>query len=325
MKAYFADPGSSQGIALRDVPTPEPKAGEIVVSVRATALNRYDVEFSKGHIDPRLPKDTPVPLGLECAGEVAIVGPGVTRWRIGDRVMGRCWGSFAEYGVMKQGLAMEMPAELSWEEAATMHVLVIAHDAIVTNGELRAGEAILVNAASSGIGMASLQMARLFKAGIIIGTTRAMNKVDRVAEAGLEDVQLIAADGFAEKIMDLTKGLGVNVVSDSVGGPVLHDTMRCMALLGRLVSIGRLGATVAQLDMDLLALRRLRLIGVTNRTRTLAEQEAMVDRFAITVIPALREQRLHPVIDRVFPFDRTAEALAVLAEGAQVGKIVLRL
>jgi NADPH:quinone reductase-like Zn-dependent oxidoreductase len=280
---------------------------------------------AEGYRDPRLAKDSPTPLGLECAGEVASVGPEVTRWKLGDRVMGRCWGGFAECAVMNAALAMPAPERLTWTQAATMHVMVVAYDAVVTNGELKGGEAILVNAASSGIGVASMQIAGLLGAAPIIGTTRAIAKLAPVARERLRDVEIVDAADFVRPVMELTRDRGVDVVADSVGGTVLADNLRCMALQARLVSIGRMAATKAELDMDLLALKRIRLIGVTNRTRTPQEQAQMVVRFSRDILPALADGRIVPLVDRVFPFAQASDAVRYLAANAQVGKVMLTL
>jgi NADPH:quinone reductase len=325
MKAYFADGASDRAIALSDPPIPTPKATEIVVAVRAAGVNRFDVMAAEGYRDPRLPKDAPTPLGLECAGEVVKVGADVKRWAIGDRVMGRCWGGFAEFAVMKQDLAIRKPERLGWPEAATMHVLVVAYDAVITNGVLREKEALLVNAASSGIGIASMQIGELIGAAPIIGTTRSVTKLAPVLKSRLSKATIISADDFAPKVLELTQQRGADVVADSVGGSVLGETLQCMALLGRLVSIGRLGAIRGELDMDLLALKRIKLIGVTNRTRTEAEQAEIVKRFSADVLPALADGRLRPLVDQVYSFTDALKAVGYLANNSQVGKVVLTL
>lgn len=326
MKAYFAKPSGGQTtIALDEIARPQPKPDEILVAVRAAGVNRFEVMALEGYRDPRLPPDSPVPLGLECAGEVVEVGNAAGRWRVGDRVMGRCWGGFAEFALMKANLAMPVPARLPWEQAATMHVLVVAYDAVFTNGQLRSGQSLLANAASSGIGIASMQIATLLGAGPVIGTTTSLQKLAPVAKEKLPGVDIIDARDFAPKVVDLTGGRGVDVVADSIGGTVLAETMRCMALLGRLVSIGRMGATTAELDMDFLALRRLSLIGVTNRTRTGEEQAKIVEGFSRDILPAIGDGRLQPLVDRVFHFAEAPAAVNRLASNAQVGKVMLLL
>jgi NADPH:quinone reductase len=325
MRAYFANGSTTMAVASAEAPMPEPKPNEIVVAVKAAGVNRFDVMAAEGYRDPRLPKDAPTPLGLECAGEVVKTGAAVTRWSVGDQVMGRCWGGFADFAIMKEGLAMCKPERLSWPEAATMHVLVVAYDAIITNANLRPEEALLVNAASSGIGVAAMQIATLIGAAPIIGTTRSVEKLRPMTKARLPAVEIVATDDFAKNVLKFTQDRGVDVVADSIGGTILADNLACMALLGRLVSIGRLGATSGELDMDLMSLKRITLIGVTNRTRTEAEQNAIVERFGQDILPALADGRMRPVVDRTYSFDQAAEAVRYLANGAQVGKLVLTL
>jgi NADPH2:quinone reductase len=326
MKALFAAPSEGRiVVALKDIARPCPKPDEILVAVRAAGVNRFDVMAIEGYRDPRLPQDAPVPLGLECAGEVVEAGDSAGLWRAGDRVMGRCWGGFAEFALMKANLAMPVPARLSWEQAATMHVLVVAYDAVVTNGGLRAGQSLLANAASSGIGVASMQIATLLGAGPVIGTTSSPQKLAPVAAERLPGVNIVDSRQFAPKVLELTGGKGVDVVADSVGGTMLTETLQCMALLGRLVSIGRMGATTAELDLDFLALRRLSLIGVTNRTRTAQEQAQIVAAFSRDILPALGDGRLQPLLDRTFPLAEASSAINRLAANAQVGKVILSL
>jgi NADPH:quinone reductase len=325
MKAYFAAGSPATAVTCAEAPVTDPKPNEILVAVKAAGVNRFDVMAAEGYRDPRLPKDAPTPLGLECAGEVVKTGSAVTRWSVGDRVMGRCWGGFAEFAIMKEGLAMRKPERLSWPEAATMHVLVVTYDAIITNANLRPKESLLVNAASSGIGVAAMQIAALIGAAPIIGTTRSVQKLAPMTEKRLPGVTIVAAEDFAENVHELTESRGVNVIADSIGGSVLADNLACIAVLGRLVSIGRLAATSGELDMDLMALKRITLIGVTNRTRTEAEQYAIIERFGRDILPALEDGRMRPFVDRTYSFDQAADAVRHLASGAQVGKLVLTL
>lgn len=325
MRAYFANGSAEQAVTVAEVPVPDPEPTEIVVAVKAAGVNRFDVMAADGYRDPRLPKDAPTPLGLECSGEVIKIGSAVTRWAVGDPVMGRCWGGFAEFALMKEGLAMRKPARLSWPEAATMHVLVVAYDAVITNASLRPKELLLVNAASSGIGVAAMQIATLIGATPIIGVTRSVTKLAPVTKGRLPNVEIVPGEDFAESVQKLTQNRGVDVIADSVGGTILGDNLKCLALLGRLVSIGRLGGTTGELDMDLLALKRITLVGVTNRTRTDTEQTAIVDRFSRDIMPALADGRMQPIVDRVYTFADAPDAVRRLANNTQVGKLVLTL
>ena len=184
---------------------------------------------------------------------------------------------------------------------------------------------MLVNAASSGVGVAALQIARLFGARPIIGSSGSPEKLDALATFGMERGINYQRENIADAVLAMTDGKGVDIVIDHVGAPFLQDHMRCMALQGRLIGVGRLGGRSAEIDLDLLALRRLRLIGVTFRTRTLEERIAIAQRCMRDILPALADGRLRPLIDRTFPLDEALEAQGYMAANAHVGKIVLTL
>jgi NADPH2:quinone reductase len=199
------------------------------------------------------------------------------------------------------------------------------HDALITNAELQAGESVLVNAASSGVGVAALQIARLFGARPVIGTSESSEKLAALAAFGMERGIDTLREDVADSVLAATNGTGVDIVIDHVGASLLQDHMRCMALRGRLIGVGRLGGRGADIDLDLLALKRLRLIGVTFRTRTLDERIAIAQRCAADILPALADGRLRPVIDRTFPLREALEAQGCMVSNAHIGKIVLTL
>ena len=327
MKAIVIVPGKDGGtLELREVPKPEPRAGELVVRVKATALNRADLYQRQGtYPKAALAQGSSLTVaGLEAAGEVAALGHGVTGWVIGDRVMATCAGGYAEFVAMDQRLAVRVPECLSWEEAATIPVSYMTeHNALITNAGLKAGESVLVHAASSGVGIACLQIARLFGAKPVIGTGGNPIKLEALAFLGMDLGINYQKENFADAVLAATKGTGVNVIIDHVGAPYLKDNLRCMALCGRLVSVGRLAGRIGEIDLDFLALRRLHLIGVTFRTRTLDERIAIAQAFTRDLLPALADGRLRPVIDRTFPLDRALEAQEYMASNKQLGKIVL--
>jgi NADPH2:quinone reductase len=240
--------------------------------------------------------------------------------------MAMCSGGYADYVTVDYRLALPVPPPLSWEEAATIPVAYMTeHDALMTNAQLQAGESVLVNAASSGVGVAALQLARLFGAGPIIGISGSAEKLDALATFGMERGINYQRENIADAVLAMTDGKGVDIVIDHVGAPFLQDHMRCMALQGRLIGVGRLGGRSAEIDLDLLALKRLRLIGVTFRTRTLEERIAIAQRCARDILPALADGRLRPLIDRTFPLDEALEAQGYMASNAHLGKIVLTL
>jgi NADPH2:quinone reductase len=329
LKAWRTKPGlRPDGAVIEDVAQPLMERDEILVRVKAAALNRGDLMMQQAASSQQVQAGAiSQSLGLECAGEVVAVGGDVSQWAPGDLVMGRCSGGLAEYAVLKAGLAMTKPPGLEWARAATMHVLVVAHDAVVTNGQLAENEAVLVSAASSGVGVASMQVAALMGArAVIAATTSIASKREFLIEFGASSVvDSSSAEAYAKSVLNATDGQGVDLIADSVGASLLSSHMDCLALEGRLVSIGRLAGKKAELDLDRLALRRIRLIGVTNRTRTLDEQEAMVRRFVTDVVPALADGRLIPCVQRTFPFDDAELGWEILRHNRQLGKVVVEI
>jgi putative PIG3 family NAD(P)H quinone oxidoreductase len=313
-------------LELRDVPEPVPGSGELLIRVHATALNRADLAQRRGaYPAPVKAGDSGLAIaGLEAAGEVVGMGGEVTGFAVGDRVMAMCAGGYAELATVEHRLAVRIPERLSWEEAAAIPVAYMtAHDALITNARLQAGESVLVNAASSGVGVAAIQIARFWGAKPVLGTSGVSTKLAALAELGLDVGINYRSENFADAVLAATNGAGVDVIIDHVGAPYLADNLRCMALRGRLVSIGRLGGGTGDLNLDLLALRRLSLIGVTFRTRTLDERIAIAQRVAAELLPGLADGRLRPLIDRVFPLQEALAAQAYMASNAQIGKIVL--
>jgi len=320
MKAYWIAPGSSgASVELRDTPAPEPKPGELLVRVRATSLNRGELLGGK-------PGAAAKAGGGECAGEVAKLGDGVTAFAVGDRVMGRAAGGFAEQAVMDAREAMKVPAGLGWPEAAaTPLVFLVVYDMLVAQGHLAAGQWLLVTGVSSGVGVAALQTGKALGARVI-GTSGSDDKLARLAKLGLDvGIRTRAAD-FHDVVMKATDGKGVNLVVNNVGGTVFAECVRCLAFEGRLAIVGHMDRThSATLDLEALHGKRLTVFGVSNRFRTAAQRADTVRGFVRDVLPHLADGRLRPVVDRVFPFAQLPAAIAFMESDAQVGKIVVTL
>lgn len=327
MRAIVIIPDEQSGtLALHDVPEPTPGPQDLLIRVKATALNRADLAQRRGRYPAAVTAaDSGLAIGgLEAAGEVIGMGAEAEGFAVGDRVMAMCGGGYAELVTIDHRLALRVPARLSWEEAATIPVAYMTeHDALITNGQLQAGESVFVNAASSGVGVAAMQLAKLFGAQPVMGSSGVADKLQALADWGMDVGINYHADDVAEAVLAATQGEGVDVIVDHVGAPYLADHLRCMALQGRLVSVGRLGGGKHEIDLDWIALRRLHLIGVTFRTRTLEERIAIAQRCGEAILPALADGRLRPCIDRVFPLQEVAEAQGYMASNAQIGKIVL--
>ena len=324
MKALFTVPGPSGGIfEFRDIPTPAPGAGEVLIKVRAAGTNRGEL-LARPLLRSDNPALRPMRSGGEFAGEVASLGDGVTAWKVGDRVMGRAVGSYAEFTIANQRALMRIPEGMGWAEAASIpNVFVTAHDAIVTNAHTKRGESMLITAGSSGVGTAAIQIARHLGVTSIIATSRSPSKSAALRELDATEVVDAGKPGWVDAVMAATAKRGIDVIIDNVGGPMLADNIRALAIKGRLVSVGRNAGQVGECNLDEVARKRVSIIGVTFRTRSLEESLVCGERFAADMLGAIESGALKPVLDRTFPFEKIADAHAYMLSDAQIGKIVV--
>jgi len=321
MKAIvITRPGGPEVLELREVPAPEPARGEVRVRARATAVNRADLLQRMGQYPapPDAPPDIP---GLELAGEIDALGPGVRDWAVGDRVFGLCGGgAYAEQVVVHARTVARIPAALSFTDAAAVpEAFITAWDAAVTQAGLAAGETLLVHAVGSGVGTAAAQIARAIGARSI-GTARTADKLERARALGL-DHGVLAADGrFAEAV---AKVGAADVILELVGGAYLAEDLRCVAPRGRIVLVGLMAGARAELDLGVILRQRLRVLGTVLRARPLEEKIAVTQAFARHLVPLFERGVLRPVVDRVLPLSAAAEAHSHMASNAGFGKVVL--
>ncbi len=316
---------TEKGPTITDAPTPIPGPAEILVKVRAAALNRADLAMAAGHAHGRAGGLGNV-LGIEWSGEVVKIGDEVGEIRVGDAVMGSGAGAFAEYVKTDWGRVLPVPAkEMPYEQASALPVaLQTMHDAIVVNGALSPGETVLIQGASSCVGLMGLQIAKLMGAGLVIGTSSTPERRARLSEFGA-DLALDWKDpSWVDDILQTTGGRGADLIIDQIAGPVANQNMRAAAIKGRIINVGRLGGMNADFNFDLHALRRLHYIGVTFRTRSNDEIRELVRKARADLWESLQDGRLGLPIDRTFPFESAAEALGFMASNAHFGKIVLR-
>jgi NADPH2:quinone reductase len=312
------------GVEIRDLPKPEPKPNEVLIRVRASSLNRADVGVAAGHQHGRV-GGIGSRIGLECAGEVEAVGSEVKGFKAGDRVMGAAPGGYAEYAVTDQGRVNRIPANnMTYEQAACLPVaLQTLHNAIVTAGRFKRGESLLIQGASSGVGLMGLQIGKFLGASIVMGSSTNPGRRARLKEFGC-DLAIDTTDPkWPEEVKKATGGNGVDLVVDMVSGPTVNGSLEAAKILGRIVNVGRLGGTKGEFNFDLHASKRVDYIGVTNRTRTPAELNEVTRLMRADLWPAVEAGALSLPIDKTFPLDQVAEALAMMRANQHFGKIVL--
>lgn len=312
------------GLSIADIAIPQPKPTEILVKVRASSLNRADLSLVDGKAHGAIGGSGTV-LGLEWSGDVVAVGAEVSAYQAGDRVMCSGIGGFAEYAVTDWRRAFPFPSDdIDYETAACLSVaLRTTHTSIAATGQLQRGQSVLVLGASSGVGLMSLQVSRLLGAGKVIGTSTKADRRARLADFGA-DVALDSNDpGWADKVLALTDGKGVDLLVDFLAGPLINDSLRATRIGGRIVNVGRMAGETGTFDFDLHSMRRIQYLGMTFRTRSVEEFGTIAERVRADFWPALQAGRLRLPIDARLPLERAAEACELMRANTHFGKIVL--
>ncbi len=313
------------GVQVLDAPEPKPGPQQVLVRVRAAGLNRADLAVAAGHAHGAI-GGTGTIVGMEFAGEVVAVGAEVPgSIAPGMRVMASGAAGYAEYAVADWGRVFPVPdANMGWVQAATLPIaLQTMHDAVVTNGGLQKGESILIQGASSGVGLMGMQIAKLMGAGKVLGSSRNPAWRAKLAEFGC-DLAIDTGDAaWPDQVLAATGGKGVEVIIDQVSASVANGNLRCCAILGRIVNVGRLGGFKGEFDFDLHAARRIKYIGVTFRTRSLEEVREIVRRTRTDLWGAVEAGTLRLPIDRTFPLAEAPAALEHMKANQHFGKIVL--
>ena len=328
MKAVlFGGKGGPEVIEWRDAADPAPARGEVLVRVRAAALNRADLLQRRGLYPPPPGTREDIP-GLELAGEVVGVGAGVTAWKAGDRVMAIASGEAqAELTVVHERMLLRVPEGLSLEDAGAIpEAGVTSHDALFTLGGLRPGWPVLVHAVGSGVSTVAVQIAKAAGA-TVIGTSRTADKLERARALGIDHGILVGKDEprFADEVRRLTGKRGCPLVLDFVGAPYAAENLAALAPGGRIVVIGTMGGAKPTIDLSLLMRTRATIVGTVLRPRPLEEKIAATQAFARDVLPLVAAGRVKPVVDAVLPAARVREAHERLERNESFGKLVLAL
>jgi NADPH2:quinone reductase len=322
MKAYVY---GASGAEIKDVARPSPKGTQVLVRVHACGLNRADLGMTRGHVHGSAGGVGTV-LGMEWAGEVAELGPDARGIKVGDRIMGSGGAAFAEYTLADHGRVFRTPSNMNFEEAATLPVaLTTMHNAVVTNGALRPGQTVLIQGASSGVGLMAMQIAKLKGAKIVIGSSTDAMRRARLKEFGA-DLAVDSSDpGWVEEVLKVTGGEGVDLIVDQVSGKVASQNLAATRIKGRIVNVGRLGGTHADFNFDLHAARRIHYIGVTFRTRSIEEIREIFDEVRKDIWPAVEARKLQLPIDKVYAFEDIGKAFEHMEANRHLGKIVVTL
>lgn len=314
--------GENQALSWSDIDTPVPGRGELLIRIHASAINRADLMQRRG-LYPPPPGASPV-MGLECAGEVLETGPGASLFKPGDTVCALlAGGGYAEYAVVDEGSALPLPAGLSFAEAAALpEVYATAWLNIFMEAGLQPGEKVLVHAGASGVGTAAIQLCKAFGSPVFV-TAGSQSKIEACVALGAAGGSNRRDGGFTDAVQAFAGPAGVAVILDPVGAAYLADNLTVLGAGGRLVLIGLMGGSRAEIDLAQLMIKRARVIGSTLRARPLEEKAEIMRQLAVKVWPLIEQGQIKPVIERTFPIQEVSAAHDLVASDQTIGKVVL--
>ena len=318
----ITEPGGPEVLEVQSVPDPVPAAGEVVIEVAAAGVNRADVAQRQGFYPP--PPGAPPYPGMECSGRIAQLGPDVTGWQAGDEVCALlAGGGYAERVAVPSGQLLPLPGGVSLIEAAALpEATCTVYSNVFMLAGLAAGETLLVHGGASGIGTMAIQLARAYGARVAC-TAGSAAKLERCRELGADLAISYRDDDFVAGIGQFTDGHGADVVLDIMGASYLPRNVTALATGGRLVVIGLQGGSKGELDLGMLLRKRASVQATTLRARPAAEKAAIAAAVREHVWPLISKGQVTPVIDRILPLQKAAEAHQVMEASAHIGKILL--
>lgn len=313
---------ADQSLHWADVPTPQAGSGQVAIRVHASAVNRADLMQRAGLYPP--PPGASDILGLECAGEISAIGPGVPQWKIGDKVCALlAGGGYAETVVCPAGHVLPIPAGFSFEQGAALpEVFATAYLNLYQEAATRPGQKVLVHAGASGVGTAAIQLCKL-RGNPVFVTLGDPHKLDFCLQLGADAGHLRSNGDFETAVKTWAGREGIHSILDPVGGAYLEQNIRLLANDGHLVIIGLMGGRSAPLDIGRLLVKRIRVVGSTLRSRSDASKAGLIERMRQEIWPAFDSGQLKPVIHSVWPIREAAQAMAEVASNGTIGKVIL--
>ncbi len=325
MKAVVTEGnGGPDVMRLGEASMPSIGEDDVLLKIAATAVNRADTQQRKGNYPPP-PGESEI-MGLEAAGVIEAVGPGVQNWNAGDRVMTLLGGGgYATHARAAAGTLMPIPDGFDMVQAAAIpEVFLTAYLNIFREAGLESSETLLMHGGASGVGTAAIQLAKALGPSEVIVTVGSEDKAEACKALGADHAILYKQEDFAERVLEITGKRGANVILDHIGGAYFEKNMACLAIYGRLVIIGLMGGAKSEINIGRMMVKRQRVIGSVLRARSIAEKTALTEAFAKDALGRFETRELRPVIHDVLPLDDIVKAHEMMEANANTGKIILR-
>ena len=327
MKAVLMEGfGGVEVLKVGEAQKPEPGEGEVLIEVHATSINRPDLVQREGKYPPP-PGDSEI-LGLEVAGTVAALGPGVSGWQVGERVMTLVGGGgYAEYAMAYASHLMRIPQSMSFEEAACVcESYITAFLNVFMLGEFADGQTAILHGGGGGVNTAAIQLCKALTPTSKLIVSAHPKKMERVRQLGADLViDYTQTPDFADEVKAFTNKKGVNMILDHVGAKYLAPNMNSLGYTGKLVVIGVISGIKAELNLALMMVKRQQIIGSVLRSRPVAEKGEIVAEFTRRALPRFADRSIVPIIEKVFPLEQVVEAHRMMEEDKHFGKIVLKI
>jgi len=317
---------TEEGVRVQNVETPKPKENEVLVKVFACGLNRADLVVADGGAHGASGGPGTI-VGMEFSGEIIELGSNVKNYSIGDRVMCSATSAWAEYAIADHGRVIKIPNNnMDYIKASTYPIaLATMHNAIITAGNFAKGQSVLIQGASSGVGLMGLQISKYLGAKIVIGTSTKPDKFEKLKSFGADFVLNSKDPDWVDQVLSATDNKGVDLIIDQLSGYTVNQNMMATKVKGKIVNVGRLAGGITEFNCDLHALRRINYEGVTFRTRSIQEIRDVYSNMWNDFEKIVVSGELSLPIEKVFDFNDVGKALDYMRENQHFGKLVLKL